>query len=233
MKIITADDEKLIRMSLISMLEESLFPIDIIEQAANGTEMLEKIKNLQPDIAFVDIQMPGLNGLDAIKIGQALSPCTQWIILTGYSEFSYARKALELGASGYLLKPVSLEELHRTLKKAINNNLEYLTRLNKKFENEMISFFHGINTINELSTNFSKAKFLTSIIYIDSHLEDREKSMRLTKFLNNLQRIFLEIQSHDTRISLFALSNNELALITSWGLSSLMDGEKKFENVFK
>lgn len=229
MKIITADDEKLVRMSLISMLLESGIPIEIIEEASNGIEMVEKIKELQPDIAFVDIQMPGFTGLEAIKMGKALSPSTQWIILTGFSEFNYARQAIELGASGYLLKPVSPDELQHTLEKALQNCHEYLSKLNRNFESEIISYYHGIISINDLNDNFSNAMFLNSIIYIDSHLSEEEKSLRLTKFCNNLYEILQKNQSHETRIALFPISNNELALVTSWELGKLNEGEKSVQ----
>ncbi|MFF2446652.1 response regulator [Neobacillus sp. NPDC058068] len=224
MKVMLVDDERLIRISLKSMLEESRFPIQMIEEAANGTEMVEKIKNWQPDIAFVDIQMPGLNGLDAIKIVQALSPCTQWIILTGYSEFSYAREALDIGVSGYLLKPVSPDELHIGLEKAKNSRQGYLSKLNREFENEMSSYFHGLCTIKEITKKFVNSNYQLTIFYIDSHLEESERTMRVTNFCTQLQTIINDCQSNNTRFALFALSNKELALITIWGLSEIQDG---------
>lgn len=64
---------------------------------------------LKPDLAFVDIRMPELDGLAAIGASRAASPSTEWVALTGFSEFEYARDSLRLGAFDYLLKPISPE----------------------------------------------------------------------------------------------------------------------------
>ena len=119
MKILIADDEKLIRYSLKSMIEDMKLALEIIGEAGNGQEMIDLVKKRNPDIAFVDIKMPGLSGLEAIKIARDISPHTKWIILTSYSEFDYAKEAISLGAAGYLLKPVSPEELSATINEII------------------------------------------------------------------------------------------------------------------
>lgn len=226
MKVMLVDDEKLIRISLKSMLEEANYPIEIIDEAANGTEMVEKMNISHPDLAFVDIQMPGINGLDAIKMGQALSPCTQWIILTGYSEFNYARKALELGVSGYLLKPVDPEELHLSIEKALKSRHGYLSKLNSEFENELNAYFHGLCTVNEMHSQFNHLNYQVTIFYIDSHLEENDKTIRITNFLTQLQNIIIHCHSNDTRFALFALSNKEIAFISTSVLSKTQDGGK-------
>lgn len=96
MRVLVADDEKLSRVSLISMLEESERDISIAGEATNGEDLLNALSKMQPDVAFVDIRMPKMNGLEAIEHGRKLSPHTQWVILSGFSEFDYARKALSL-----------------------------------------------------------------------------------------------------------------------------------------
>jgi two-component system response regulator YesN len=102
MRILIADDEYLVRASLISMLSEINLPIASIQEATTGDEMVSKIRQDLHDVAFVDIRMPGLRGLEAIKAGRLLSPKTKWFILTGFPEFDYAQEAIRLGVAGHL-----------------------------------------------------------------------------------------------------------------------------------
>ena len=84
-------------------------------EATTGEQMVNLVRQDLPDVAFVDIRMPGLNGLEAIKAAKTLSPLTKWFILTGFPEFDYAHEAIRLGVSGYLLKPISPAELKKIL----------------------------------------------------------------------------------------------------------------------
>ena len=111
MFILIADDEKIIRYSLQSMLNE-LYPDEhLYIFAANGRDAVAQIKKLPPDIAFLDIRMPLLNGLDVIEECSEFAPHTKWVVLTGYAEFEYAQKAIRLSAFSYLLKPIDTKTL--------------------------------------------------------------------------------------------------------------------------
>lgn len=117
-KILIADDERMLRLSLISMLEE-LFPGEhMCVQAKNGRELLALAAEQQPDIAFVDIRMPLLDGLGALRELHTVSPQTQAVILSGYSSFEYAQAAVGLNVQEYLLKPVSTETLQKSVETA-------------------------------------------------------------------------------------------------------------------
>ncbi len=120
MKILIADDEEYVRFELKELLLEIRSDLEITE-ALNGSELLEKFKNKRFDTAFVDIKMPGLSGLEAIEKVTSGNLQTEWIILTGYSDFGYAKKAITLGVTEYLLKPVSRNELQNVLKKIEKN----------------------------------------------------------------------------------------------------------------
>ena len=110
MLIMICDDEPMVRIGLRSMLEELEPSRHTYIEAANGHELLDKI-SLGPDLAFVDIQMPLLNGLDAIKAAKEISPATRWFVLTGHSQFEYAQQAVKLDISDYLVKPVGIKEI--------------------------------------------------------------------------------------------------------------------------
>lgn len=134
MKIIIADDEKYVRFELKELLLEINSDLEITE-AVNGTRLLESLNVTKFDAAFVDIRMPGFSGLEAIEKVLSKNLQTEWIILTGYSDFDYAKKAITLGVTEYLLKPVSRKELEDVLIK-IEKNID--RRSGKLFIDELI-----------------------------------------------------------------------------------------------
>lgn len=121
MTVVIADDEGLSRYSLKSMLLEAPLPLTVVGEAKNGEELVSIVRRLTPDLAFVDIRMPALDGLAAIAKARELSPDTHWVILTSYPEFDYAKQALRLGVSDYLLKPVAPAELKAALERRVKS----------------------------------------------------------------------------------------------------------------
>jgi len=111
MKAIIVDDERLARQELKTMLAEHK-DIEVIAECANANEAKEKINLLKPDVVFLDIQMPGKNGLE---LAQELHPLPELIFITAHDE--YALRAFEVNALDYLLKPVQPQRLAETLKK--------------------------------------------------------------------------------------------------------------------
>ena len=127
-----------------SMLGDLELPIEIVDEATNGEELVAKLAQHLPDIAFVDIRMPTLSGLEAIKLGKSASPQTTWYILTGFSEFDYAQEAIRLGVSSYLLKPVNPEELIKVLNEYLEGSKKRKAAQNEKFERELLALYHGL-----------------------------------------------------------------------------------------
>lgn len=111
MIILIADDDRFIRFTIKSMLTEILLGEHVILEATDGKEMVQCCRENQPDIVFADIRMPYLSGLEAIEESLKYVPETEFVIISGYSEFEYARKGIELGIHDYLLKPVEEEQL--------------------------------------------------------------------------------------------------------------------------
>lgn len=115
MVILIADDDRLSRFALKSMLCEQLPQESMIHEVSNGKRMVDQCKLYQPDIAFVDISMPQLDGLSAISCCKEFSPDTQFVVFSGHSDFNYARKSIELQVTDYLVKPVEAENLNAVL----------------------------------------------------------------------------------------------------------------------
>lgn len=124
MIILIADDDRLVRFTIKSMLMEILsWGEHLYLEADNGEELRQICRNYRPDIVFTDIRMPYLNGLEAIEACEKEMPGTEFVVVSGYSEFQYAQKALRLGVNEYLLKPVEedkLREVMEVLQKKLN-----------------------------------------------------------------------------------------------------------------
>lgn len=115
MKTLIIDDERLARNELRRLLEPYAH-IEIVGEASNGDEALEKIEALKPDLIFLDIQMPGKNGFELLA--ELKSHVPDVIFTTAYDE--YALKAFEYNATDYLLKPIDPQRLEATIKRLEN-----------------------------------------------------------------------------------------------------------------
>lgn len=194
MKILIADDEQYVRMELHALLQE-LVPRGIVDEVENGTQLIQALTKNQYQIAFIDIKMPGPTGLTVLEQFQNLN--TVFIILSGYSDFNYARKAISLGVSEYMLKPVTKKDLIPILKKIIpslqiyekntkvNNKLIHDTeRLIYKRYKEQIGVAQIAEELNVspnyLSSQFKKNKNQTLTSYItDLRLKTAKEMLQL------------------------------------------------------
>lgn len=108
--VLIADDHAMFRDGMRRLLE-SEEDIQVVAEAADGHEAIRRAKELQPDVAFVDIAMPGLNGLEAVEQIRRVSERTRNVIVSMYSDAEFLARALGLGVSGYLLKGSAGAEL--------------------------------------------------------------------------------------------------------------------------
>ena len=129
--ILIVDDEKIEREAIRMIVESSTLPFSLVFEASSGREMLELLKAHHVDIVILDINMPGLTGLQALEMMRADGMDTKVIISTAYDEFNYAVKALQSGAVDFLVKPVSDESLIESLKKSIERLSEERERSEK------------------------------------------------------------------------------------------------------
>ena len=114
MKAVVAEDEALLRGELVSLLRETWPGLEIIA-CEDGGAAVEAIDEHHPDVAFLDIRMPGLTGLEVAAAAAEASPSTQVVFVTAYNQ--YAIDAFDRGAVDYLLKPISRERLAETVKR--------------------------------------------------------------------------------------------------------------------
>lgn len=110
-RVVVADDEYIVVEGIKALMKRLKLNGEIVGSAHNGIDALEVIQETQPDLVITDIRMPGLDGLSLIESCQEVLPDTLYVIISGYTEFEYARKALFLGVINYIDKPITISKL--------------------------------------------------------------------------------------------------------------------------
>jgi len=147
---IIADDEAIERVALKLLIKRNLPEVNVLEDAENGIDFLNKAERLKPDISIVDINMPGIDGLQAIRELKQRNINTKVIIQSAHNSFQYAQQAVSLGATEYLLKPVKREKLISIIKK----NIESIEKDREK-EREAHRLKKAINDVSQtIETDF-------------------------------------------------------------------------------
>ncbi len=123
-KVIVVEDENRIREGFLRLLNWKSLGFEIIGTARNGKEGLVLLNELKPDLAFIDINMPVMSGLEMIKNANHKDYAA--VIISGYDEFNYAQEALKLGAFDYLLKPVLIDDLMKVLNRFNNSKQKFI-----------------------------------------------------------------------------------------------------------
>ena len=147
-RVLIAEDEDIIRKGIAYTMDWVSMGCTIVGEAANGKEGVEKIKELSPDIVLADIMMPMMNGIEMIRKGQEIADFKA-IIMTSYADFEYAKKAIELGVSAYLMKPVDEEELKKSISKII-------TELEK--DNQLRQLSYKMKNADDIDALFIKSE---------------------------------------------------------------------------
>ncbi len=133
-RVLLVEDEDIIRKGILFSVDWASAGCIVVAEAKNGQEGLEVIARENPDIVIADINMPLMDGLNMIRNSYESYDYSA-ILLSGYSEFDYAREAMKYGVTGYLLKPLNVEELKEALERAKEERRikeAYSLRLNSK-----------------------------------------------------------------------------------------------------
>ena len=110
-RIILVDDEEEVRKSIIRKIDWQAVGFTVVGDAENGEDALEKIEALEPDVVLTDIRMPYMDGLTLAEKIRQRYPSMKIVIFSGYDDFDYAKRAIKLNVTEYILKPVNVEEL--------------------------------------------------------------------------------------------------------------------------
>ncbi|MFG6495740.1 response regulator [Fictibacillus sp. UD] len=144
LKLLIVDDEQIEREGLQVILQKA-FPDIEIHQAKNGKIAVQAAAELNPDLVMMDIQMPGMNGLEAIQQITSTNPFIKFVMITAFDMFDYARQAIKLGVKDYLLKPSRVSEIEETVGKVLKEiteerrSLEVLERTLPLVETDVVT----------------------------------------------------------------------------------------------
>lgn len=191
------DDERLARTELFSLLS-GIQDIQVVGEASNGEEAIQKIEELKPDLVFLDIQMPGMTGFEVLD---KLAIVPQIIFVTAYDEF--ALKAFDLNALDYLLKPVDSNRLEKAVHKVFiekaKMNSEKLSRDSQIFikdgekcwfvKLEKIRFFESEGNYVRLYFDNFKPMILKSLNNLELRLNEKQFFRVSRKHIINLEWI--------------------------------------------
>jgi len=185
-KVLIADDEPIIREGIRYSVNWDHLNMEVVAEAEDGEEAIEKAILHTVDILLVDINMPIVNGLKVIQQVKTELPHCQVVIITGYDEFKYAQEAVRLHVSDYLLKPVDPDQLEVILNK-IQEEL-----VKRKEQNHLWS-----NTFAQISKNMStlKMEFCREWLLGNLHSDEIESQLRFLQLPVSIPQQFLAISS--------------------------------------
>lgn len=135
-KVLVVDDEPAIRQGLLKIVDWDALGFRVVGDVSNGRKAVTLHKELSPDLIVIDIRMPGMDGLQAIHEIRKTDGDCQFLILSGYADFAYAKQAIEMNVSGYVLKPIDEEELKQEL-------LRIRSSLDRQSDRDKLSGIHA------------------------------------------------------------------------------------------
>lgn len=194
-KIVMAEDEELQLNSLVKKVEKFCPGFTVVGTAQTGSQAYKLICEKAPDILISDIRMPVMTGIELMEKARIMFPELQFIIISGFSEFEYARSAIRLQVSDYLLKPVETEELQKALNKI-------RLKLQERAQEESAAF-------NGDSENKTAEQVAFAVIeYLQHHYNEEVNLNQIASALHYspsyLTKIF--VQQYDTTPSKYMIS---------------------------
>ncbi|MGV8120703.1 MAG: response regulator [Candidatus Xenobiia bacterium LiM19] len=200
-KILIVDDHTLVREGFAKMLElEPQF--EVLGQSSSARDAIEKTRNLKPDIVLMDIKLPGINGIEATRMIKSEFPDVEVIILSMYDEEEYVMESVKAGATGYVLKDISADELFSAIKVVHSGGSLIQPGLARKVLKEFAHMAKespqgsGKSVLKELSDR--EIEVLQSVSEGKSNKEIAEKLMISEKTVKaHLRTIFRKLEVSD------------------------------------
>lgn len=149
-RLLIVDDHAVVRQGLITFLELQ-DEIEVVGEAGNGKEALQKVKELEPDVVLMDLVMPVMDGLTAIKEIKLMRPQTEVIALTSFADDEKVFTAIRSGATGYLLKDVQPNDLVKAVLAAERGEVQLHPEVAKKLMHEVVAPAKESEPLDELT----------------------------------------------------------------------------------
>ncbi len=178
-KVLLADDERIIVEGISSVIDWEALDTELVATARNGIDAYEKIVQYRPDIVISDIRMPGMDGLSLVAKVHEEYPSIKFILLSGFSEFEYARTAMQFGVKSYLLKPCNEDRITEALTGII-------AELKDKKESE--TFIQKLRENYKKAQPYIKSQLLTEFLSTKIH-SNRDLSYYQQLFDSNIDEL--------------------------------------------
>ena len=210
-KVMIADDHNLIREGLKQLLEFD-GSIEVVSEAANGVECLDKLEDFVPDILLLDINMPEKNGLEVLDEIKKKEYDIKVLILTVHNELEYLLKAVDIGVDGYILKDSKSDELKRAIQSVLSGENYIQASLIPALNNRLANRDIDKDKIDSLTS-----RELEVLIQVANGMINKEIATSLNiserTVKNHVSNIFKKIDVSDrTQAAVFAIKNNLITL---------------------
>lgn len=209
--VMIADDHSLIREGLKQLLEFD-GSIEVVAEASNGIECLEKLNSFQPDVLLLDINMPDKNGIEVLREMKAENSPVKVLILTVHNELEYLMNAVDIGVDGYILKDSELAELKRAISAVIDGENYIQPSLIPALNNQLVN-----RDIEKDKINLLTNRELEVLAQVANGMFNKEIATNLNiserTVKNHISNIFKKIDVSDrTQAAVFAIKNNIIKL---------------------
>ena len=210
-KIMITDDHSMIREGLKNLLELD-GDIEVIAEAVDGEDCLEKLEAVKPDVLLLDINMPKMNGLEVLKNLKARKSKIKVLVLTVHNEIEYLLKAVDIGVNGYVLKDSESSELKKAIFALVEGETYIQPSLIPALNSKMIEKNEDEVKIDSLTRReLEVLKLLAVGMYNKEVAEKLNISERTVK--NHVSNIFKKLEVTDrTQAAVFAILNNLINL---------------------
>lgn len=151
-RIILVDDEEEVRKGIIRKIDWETLGFQVVGDAENGQDAMEKIEQLEPDVVMTDIRMPYMDGLTLTSWIREKYPSVKVLIFSGFDDFEYAQQAIKLNVTEYILKPVNVEELTSILNR-VRENLDQEIEQRRNVDLLRESYLNSLPILRELFLN--------------------------------------------------------------------------------
>lgn len=180
-KALIIDDEKPVRIAISKLGKWSHFQIKPPLMASNGKEALSVMREIHPDLVFVDMSMPIMDGITFLRSASKESPDSRFIVISGYDEFSYAQQAIRYGVIDYLLKPIVEKNLNHAIQRAIESICPDFSPLDEEKEETNLDSDTVTTIIHDYidkhySTNIKTSQFADRYFFSKEHLTRQFKA---------------------------------------------------------
>lgn len=187
--VLLVEDEEMVRRAIIQIIDWGKLGFNLVGEASNGEEALEVLEKEKVDLVLTDICMPFMDGLDLSKAIKESYPNVKVVIITGYNEFEYAKKAVEYNVSKYILKPLTADELKENL---------------QEIKEEMDKITIDDNYIQSLKKEFQNSRGILRERFFNLLLEEKLGEKEIEEDMKQLELSFL---GNEHRVTLFKILN--------------------------